>query len=82
MSGIIVALMGIKVSTPGLATPIAGFAVSVAENGTNGLIAAAGCMIVSIIGGFIGYAIFKNTKIKTADEIRGTKSEETQTAVA
>ena len=76
MSGIIVALMGITVGTPGLATPIAGFAVSVAQNGTNGLIAAAGCMVVSIIAGFIGATIFKNYKIKTADEIRGTKSEE------
>ena len=82
MSGIIVALMGVKVSTPGLATPIAGFAVSVAENGTNGLIAAGGCMVVSIIAGFIGYAIFKNTQIKTADEIRGTKLEEGQAVVA
>lgn len=78
MSGIIVALMGVTVSTPGLATPIAGFAVSVAENGTKGLIAAAGCMVVSILGGFIGHAIFKNTKIKTANEIRGTKSEGTE----
>ena len=31
MSGIIVAMMGITVGTPGLATPIAGFAVSVAQ---------------------------------------------------
>ena len=76
MSGIIVALLGVKVSTPGLATPIAGFAVSVAENGMTGLMAAGGCMVVSILGGFIGYAIFKNTKIKTAAEIRGTKTVE------
>ena len=72
MSGIIVALLGVKVSTPGLATPIAGFAVSVAENGMTGLIAAGGCALVSIAGGFIGYAIFKNSDIKTAAEIRGT----------
>ena len=82
MSGIIVALMGIEVGTPGLATPIAGFAVSVAQNGVNGLMAAAGCAVVSIIAGFIGAAIFKNTKIKTADEIRGVQSEESQAVSA
>jgi len=76
MSGIIVAVMGLEVSTPGTATPIAGFAISVAQNGPRALIAAAGCIVVSIIAGFIGYAIFKNTKIKTADEIRGTQSED------
>lgn len=74
MSGMIVATMGLTVSTPGMATPIAGFAIAFAENGTRGLIAAAGCIVVSIIGAFIGYAIFKNTKIKTADEIRGNNS--------
>lgn len=62
MSGIIVASMGLTVSTPGMATPIAGFAIAVAENGTRGLIAAAGCMVVSVIGAFIGYAIFKILK--------------------
>lgn len=76
MSGIIVALMGVKVSTPGLATPIAGFFVSVAENGTNALIAAAGCIVVSVLAGFIGHALFKNSKIKTADEIRATQASE------
>ena len=82
MSGIIVALLGVTVSTPGLATPIAGFAVSVAENGMTGLLAAAGCMIVSIAGGFIGYAIFKNTPIKTAAEIRGNQSQDSDDLVA
>ncbi len=80
MSGIIVALMGIQVGTPGLATPIAGFFVSVAQNGTNALIAAVGCVVVSVLAGFIGHAIFKNTKIKTADEIRGTQSFDSNTA--
>lgn len=80
MSGIIVALMGIQVGTPGLATPIAGFFVSVAQNGTNALIAAVGCMLVSVLAGFIGHAIFKNTKIKTADEIRGTQVFDSNTA--
>lgn len=76
MSGVIVAMMGLEVSTPGTATPIAGFAISVAQNGPRALIAAAGCVVVSIVAGFIGHAIFKNTKIKTADEIRGTQSED------
>ena len=80
MSGIIVAMMGLQVSTPGTATPIAGFAISLAQNGTPALFAAAGCAAVSILAGFIGHAIFKNTNIKTADEIRGAKSEEAQTA--
>lgn len=75
MSGIIVAMMGLEVSTPGTATPIAGFAISLAQNGTPALIAAAGCVVVSVLGGFIGYAIFKNTKIKTAAEIRGINPE-------
>lgn len=72
MSGVIVALMGLTNMTPGTATPIAGFAVMFAYNpAPQVLIAAAGCIAVSILGGFIGYAIFKNTKIKTAEEIRG-----------
>lgn len=76
MSGVIVAYMGLTVSTPGMATPIAGFAISVAQNGTKALIAAAGCIVVSILGAFIGHAIFKNTKIKTAAEIRGTQQDD------
>lgn len=75
MSGIIVAMMGLEVSTPGTATPIAGFAISLAQNGTPALVAAAGCVVVSVLSGFIGYAIFKNTKIKTAAEIRGINPE-------
>lgn len=70
MSGVIVAVMGLSIDTPGLATSIAGFAVTVGQNGPKALIAAALCIVVSIIGAFIGYAIFKNTPIKTADEIR------------
>lgn len=71
MSGIIVAIMGLSIDTPGLATPIAGFAVTVGQNGPRALIAAAGCIVVSILAAFIGYFIFKNKPIKTADEIRG-----------
>lgn len=72
LSGIIVALMGLTNMTPGTATPIAGFAVMFAYNPAGKvLIAAAGCIAVSILAGFIGYILFKNTKIKTAAEIRG-----------
>lgn len=71
LSGIIVAKMGLTVDTPGLATPIAGFAVTVAQNGTKALIAAAGCIAVSVLAAFIGYYMFRNAKIKTASEIRG-----------
>ena len=70
MSGIIVSIMGLSIDTPGLATPIAGFAVTVGQNGPKALIASVGCIIVSILAGFIGYSIFKNTPIKKADEIR------------
>ena len=73
-SGIIVATMGLVNMTPGTATPIAGFAVMFAYNpAIKVLIAAAGCIIVSVISGYIGYLLFKNKKILTADEIRNTK---------
>lgn len=72
LSGIIVALMGLTNMTPGTATPIAGFAVMFAYNPAGKvLVAAAGCIAVSVLAGFIGYILFKNTKIKTAAEIRG-----------
>jgi len=38
--------------------------------------AAAGCIVVSILGGFLGHAIFKNYKIVTADIIRGNGNDE------
>ncbi len=72
LSGIIIALMGLTNMTPGTATPIAGFAVMFAYNPPmQVLIAAAGCIAVSVFAGFLGYFIFKNFKIRTADEIRG-----------
>lgn len=85
LSGLVVALVSyfvspITISQPGLATPIAGFAVAVGQNGTPALIAAAGCVVVSVAAGFLGHAIFKNYNIKTADEIRGTKEDSTQAA--
>ena len=72
MSGVIIALMGLVNNSPGTATPIAGLAVMFAYNpATKVVIAAAGCALVSILAGFIGYAIFKNYKITTADVVRG-----------
>lgn len=74
-SGIIVAMMGLVNMTPGTATPIAGFAVMFAYNpAVKVLIAAAGCIIVSVISGYIGYLMFRKKKILTADEIRNPKS--------
>ncbi len=74
LSGIIVALMGLVNMTPGTATPIAGFAVMFAYNpAVKVLIAAAGCIAVSVASGFVGYLMFRNTKIRTAAEIRGTE---------
>lgn len=71
LSGIIIALMGLVNMTPGTATPIAGFAVMFAYNPPiKVLIAAAGCILVSVVSGYIGYLVFKNHKILTADEIR------------
>ena len=75
LSGIIVSLMGLVNMTPGTATPIAGFAVMFAYNpAIKVLIAAAGCILVSVISGYIGYFIFKNKKILTADEIRNPQA--------
>ncbi|CEI73848.1 PTS sugar transporter subunit IIC [Romboutsia hominis] len=72
MSGVIVALMQLVNNTPGTATPIAGFAIMFAYNPPiQVLIAAAGCIVVSVLGGYIGYALFKNYKIVRADKIRG-----------
>lgn len=82
LSGIIVALMGLVNMTPGTATPIAGFAVMFAYNpAVKVLIAAAGCIAVSVASGFAGYLMFRNTKIHTAAEIRGTE-EVTEEAAA
>lgn len=83
MSGVIVALMGLTNMTPGTATPIAGFAVMFAYNKpVQVLIAASGCIAVSITAAYIGYAIFKNYKIMTADKIRGIAADVDAEAVS
>ncbi len=81
LSGVVVALISsyvapLAISVPGMATPIAGFAVAVGQNGTPALMAAAGCIVVSIAAGFIGHALFKNYKIVRADVIRGNGNNE------
>ena len=81
LSGVVVALISsyiapLAISVPGMATPIAGFAVAVGQNGTPALIAAAGCIVVSVAAGFIGHALFKNYKIVRADVIRGNGNNE------
>lgn len=79
LSGIIVALMGLTNMTPGTATPIAGFAVMFAYNKpAQVLIAATGCIIVSVLAGYIGYLMFKKYKIMTADQIRRNQKEVTE----
>jgi fructose-specific phosphotransferase system IIC component len=76
MSGVIVALMGLVNNSPGTATPIAGFAVMFAYNpAVKVLIAAVGCIVASVAAGFIGYMIFKNYKITTADVVRGNEQQ-------
>ena len=79
LCGIIIILMGLTNMSPGTATPIAGFAVMFAYNpAVKVLLTALGCVVVSAGSGYIGYLLFKNYKIHTADEIRGntTKNEE------
>ena len=85
LSGVVVALVSsyvapLGISVPGMATPIAGFAVAVGQNGTPALMAAVGCIVVSVLAGFIGHMLFKNYKIVTADVIRGTENNENTAA--
>lgn len=70
--GVLVALMGLVNNSPGTATAIAGLAVSFAYNPPlQVIIAAVGCALISALAGFIGYKMFKNYKIVTADVVRG-----------
>ena len=81
MSGVIISMMGLVNNSPGTATPIAGLAVMFAYNpASKVIITAAGCALVSILGGFIGHQIFKNYKITTADVVRGTGNNDTDAA--
>lgn len=76
LSGITVALMGLINNTPGTATPVAGFAIMFAYNPASRVLITAGiCAVLNVIAGCIGAKVFKNFKLLTADEIRGSKSE-------
>lgn len=71
LCGVVISLMGLTNMTPGTATPIAGFAVMFAYNEAHRvLITAVICIAISICSGYLGYILFKNYKIRTADEIR------------
>ncbi len=79
--GVVIALMGMVNNSPGTATAIAGLAVMFAYNSAvKVIICAVVCALISAAAGYIGYAMFKNYKITTADEIRGTASNESQAA--
>ena len=79
--GVVIALMGMVNNSPGTATAIAGLAVMFAYNSAvKVIICAVACALISAAAGYIGYAVFKNYKITTADEIRGTASNESQAA--
>ena len=57
--------------TPGTATPIAGFAVMFAYNPmVKVLITAVGCIILSLLAGYLGGVVFKNFKVITKQELQ------------
>lgn len=69
--GVLIALMKLINDTPGTATPIAGFAVMFAYNSvTKVLMTAAGCIILSLIAGYIGGSVFKNYRLVTKQELQ------------
>ncbi|HEP1544931.1 regulatory protein [Streptococcus pyogenes] len=69
--GVLIALMKLVNDTPGTATPIAGFAVMFAYNTVaKVLITALGCIIISLIVGYIGGSVFKNYRLVTKQELQ------------
>ncbi|HES1821187.1 TPA: PTS fructose transporter subunit IIC [Streptococcus pyogenes] len=69
--GVLIALMKLLNDTPGTATPIAGFAVMFAYNPVaKVLITALGCIIISLIVGYIGGSVFKNYRLVTKQELQ------------
>ncbi|MGS7041137.1 PTS sugar transporter subunit IIC [Streptococcus pyogenes] len=69
--GVLIALMKLVNDTPGTATPIAGFAVMFAYNPiAKVLITALGCIIISLIVGYIGGSVFKNYRLVTKQELQ------------
>ncbi|HGK8121835.1 TPA: PTS sugar transporter subunit IIC [Streptococcus pyogenes] len=69
--GVLITLMKLVNDTPGTATPIAGFAVMFAYNPVaKVLITALGCIIISLIVGYIGGSVFKNYRLVTKQELQ------------
>ncbi|EMC5220920.1 TPA: PTS fructose transporter subunit IIC [Streptococcus pyogenes] len=69
--GVLIALMKLVNDTPGTATPIAGFAVMFAYNPVaKVLMTALGCIIISLIVGYIGGSVFKNYRLVTKQELQ------------
>ncbi|HFK5838813.1 TPA: PTS sugar transporter subunit IIC [Streptococcus pyogenes] len=69
--GVLIALMKLVNDTPGTATPIAGLAVMFAYNPVaKVLITALGCIIISLIVGYIGGSVFKNYRLVTKQELQ------------
>ena len=69
--GVLIALMRLVNDTPGTATPIAGFAVMFAYNPmVKVLITAVGCIILSLLAGYLGGVVFKNFKVITKQELQ------------
>lgn len=72
VSPVYAVLVGLSVSGFGILPGFIAMITNPIVNPVNKvIIAAIWCIIVSVLSGFIGYSIFKNYKIVTADEIRG-----------
>ncbi|SHH02418.1 PTS sugar transporter subunit IIC [Tepidibacter thalassicus] len=77
LAGIIVSQFGLINNATGTATPIAGLMVMYGFNDPKTVtIAALLCALAGMSAGFLGSIIFKNYKIRTVEEIRGTSSKE------
>ena len=76
-AGVIVALSGLINNATGTATPIAGLAVMYGFNDPLKVtLVALGCAAAGLVSGYIGSLLFKNVKIKTADQISREESKE------
>ncbi|KKO54188.1 PTS sugar transporter subunit IIC [Paenibacillus sp. DMB20] len=74
MAGVVVALFNLTNNATGTATPIAGLMVMYGFNDAKTVtIAAVLCALCGIAAGFVGSFVFKNFKIRTIAEIRGSE---------
>ncbi|SHJ68795.1 PTS sugar transporter subunit IIC [Tepidibacter formicigenes] len=77
LAGIIVSQFGLINNATGTATPIAGLMVMYGFNNPKTVtIAAVLCALAGALSGFLGSIIFKNYKIRTVEEVRGTSQKE------